>query len=237
MPVLTASGRFEPDSGTLTIDAEIVGIEQRTARWEACEETEYWPWWVGFGAAAAGLQIAALLAPILDDSLSGVLLSITLTGSSLPPALTAMILGIVDGLESPDCRVVEEPFPPGPDDDRVAQTALFVRADRPSGRTIRRSFPDHGRGIEVALEPDLYSCPPDCSATTARIAADAAASVRVERLAVTVALPDPELFGTEPPSVGFDVDIPLMPEGWSAPSPAPPAEPPLPPPLDGPTLP
>ena len=32
---------------------------------------------------------------------------------------------------------------------------------------------------------------------------------------MTLALPDPELVGTDAPNAAFSVDVPLMPEGWS----------------------
>ena len=221
----SASGRLDPATGTLIVDAEVVGAERRTARYEVCEETQYWPWWLSLGLTAGAAQITSF-GLMIDGGLPsheggvGILLFL----ASIPPAATAMGLGVADGREFPTCRIAEELFPPGPADDRVSGAAFFVRVDRADGRTMQRTFPAQAAEIALPLEPDLFLCPPDCPATTARIAGEPPATLRLERVAVTVALPDPELFGTEAPNAAFSVDVPLMPEGWS--------EPPVPPPED-----
>jgi hypothetical protein len=223
IPQLSASGHFDSATGALHLETAVVGTERRMVRSEVCEETDYEPWWIGFTATAGASAIASLavFGTVGNDGLfsryGAVGFYLTL-GSALV-GLVGMGLGIADARDEPECRLEEEPVPLGPENERMPDTPVFVRVDRPDGRSLQRLV-ELGAAV-LPLEPELFSCPPDCPATTARVTADSSAALRVEQLQVTAALHDVALYGAYPPNVGFAVDVPLMPEGWSAPPPAP----------------
>jgi len=227
LPEVSASGHFDSATGALHLETAVVGTERRMVRSEVCEETDYEPWWIGLSATAGASAIASLavFGTVGNDGLfsryGAVGFYLTL-GSSLV-GLVGMGLGIADARDEPECRLEEEPVPLGPETERLSDTPMFIRVDRPGGRSFQRVIePD---AAILRLEPELFSCPPDCLATTARVTADPSATLRVEQVQVTAALHDEGLYGAFPPYVGFAVDIPLMPEGWSSPPAAPPTEP------------